>query len=170
MKKEYSKYFWSLNKESLEEVESVFKDPSLPKFNMYMVTLLSRCQNPKELFRLINKHTFIKSWPKVKGYWQKVSPQPTFINWWQTIYERLLEEKGLVVKKTSGKVSSLLLKVGKTLKKARVEKGFSQKELALQTGVKQPDISKIEEGKKNITLLTLFTLCRVLGIKKIDLD
>jgi predicted transcriptional regulator len=36
-----------------------------------------------------------------------------------------------------------------------VDQGLSQKELSLVIGVKQPEISKIEEGKKNITMSTL---------------
>jgi transcriptional regulator with XRE-family HTH domain len=52
---------------------------------------------------------------------------------------------------------------------ARVQKNMSQNDLAVRSGMKQPDISKIEEGKKNITLGTLAVLCRVLGIKEIKL-
>jgi DNA-binding Xre family transcriptional regulator len=35
--------------------------------------------------------------------------------------------------------------------------------------MKQPDISTIEKGGKNITLETLSRLCKVLEIKKIDI-
>jgi transcriptional regulator with XRE-family HTH domain len=41
---------------------------------------------------------------------------------------------------------------------ARIQKGLSQKQLALRIGMKKPDISRIEEGKKNITLFTLIRL------------
>jgi DNA-binding Xre family transcriptional regulator len=168
MKKEYSKYFWNLNKRALEKVEAIFKNPKHPKFNMYMATFLSRCQNPKEFFSLVEKEKFIKFWPKFSKYWRKISPESTFIDWWQTIYEQLLEEKGLSVKKPFGKSPPVLIKVGKILKKARIDKGFSQKDLALQVGMKQPDISKIEEGKANITLLTLSIICKALKIKKVE--
>ncbi|MCF7870199.1 MAG: helix-turn-helix domain-containing protein [Candidatus Omnitrophica bacterium] len=168
MKKEYSKYFWNLNKQALEKVEAIFKNPEHPKFNMYMAIFLSRCQKPKELFSLIEKESFINFWPKLKRYWHKVSPKSTFIDWWQTIYEQLLENKGLSVKKTSGVAPSVLIKIGKTLRKARIDKGLSQKDLALQVGMKQPDISKIEEGKTNVTLLTLSAICKALKTKKIE--
>jgi DNA-binding Xre family transcriptional regulator len=168
MKKEYAKYFWDLNQKALKNIEKIFKNPNHPKFNMYMVTFLSRCQNPKELFSLVKREDFINFWPKLKKYWRKVSPQSTFIDWWQTIYEQLLAEKGLSVKKPSGTAPSVLIKVGKILKKVRIDKGYSQKDLALQVGMKQPDISKIEEGKANITLVTLYTICKVLEVKKIE--
>lgn len=168
MKKEYTKYFWDLNQKALENIEKIFKDPDHPKFKMYMATFLSRCQDPQELFSLVEKESFIDFWPRLKKYWRKTSPESTFIDWWQTIYEQLLEEKGLSVKKPSGKSPPVLIKVGKILRKARINEGFSQKDLALQVGMKQPDISKIEEGKANITLLTLSTICKVLKIKNID--
>jgi len=44
---------------------------------------------------------------------------------------------------------------------------LSQKDLSLIVGIKQPEISKIEDGKKNITILTLAKFCKVLNIKKI---
>lgn len=49
-----------------------------------------------------------------------------------------------------------------------LEKGLNQHQVALSVGMRQPDISKIEEGKINITLNTLMRLCKVLGIKQID--
>jgi len=55
------------------------------------------------------------------------------------------------------------------IRDARIQKGLSQKQLALRIGMKQPDISRIEEGKKNITLFTLTRLCKVLGIEEIDI-
>jgi len=169
MKKKYAKYFWSLNKKALEEVEDVLKESNHPKFNTYMVTILSRCQNPKELFVLTGKENFIKFWPKLKKYWKKISPKSNFIDWWQTVYEQLLTDSGLPVKSPPGDISPVLVRIGKMLRKARVDSGLSQKELALKVGIKQPDISKMEEGKSNITLSTLFAVCKALEIKEIEL-
>lgn len=38
-----------------------------------------------------------------------------------------------------------------------------------EVSMKQPDVSKVEEGKKNITLFTLIRLCKTLGIQRIDI-
>jgi len=35
--------------------------------------------------------------------------------------------------------------------------------------MKQPDISRAEEGKKNVTLYTLVRLCQILEIKTIEI-
>ncbi|RQW79254.1 MAG: XRE family transcriptional regulator [Geobacter sp.] len=51
-----------------------------------------------------------------------------------------------------------------------MEKGLSQKQVALAVNMKQPDVSKVEEGKKNITLFTLIRLCKALDIKQIEIS
>ena len=61
-------------------------------------------------------------------------------------------------------------KFGRVIKEARIGKGLSQKQMPLAARMKQSDISRIEEGKKNITLFTMIRLCKILGIKKIDLS
>ena len=65
--------------------------------------------------------------------------------------------------------SGLFLKIGELIEDKRIRKGWSQQDLAARAGMKQPDISKIEQGKKNITLETLGSLSKILGIKKIEL-
>lgn len=164
-----SKYFWDLNEKALKETEKILKDPLHPKFPIQMVIFLSRCQQPKELFSLISRKEFIEIWPKIRSHWIKIARESDFRDWWQTIYEQLLERYEVKLKKPKGKSSALFLKIGKIIREARIQKGLSQNELAFRVRMRQPDISKIEEGKKNITLETLFCLCKALEIKKLEL-
>ena len=164
-----SKYFWSLNKKALKETEKILRDFQHPKFAARMVTFLSRCDQPKELFSLISKEEFIKIWPKIKPYWLKISPASDFRAWWETIYEQLLEEYRNKQKRPKGESPALFLELGRLIRETRVEKGLSQKELAFKAGMEQPDISMIEKGKKNVTLETLASLCKILQIKKLEL-
>lgn len=163
-----SKYFWGLNKQALNETERILKNPGHPKFASRLVILLSRCDQPKELFSLIAKNEFIEVWPRVKSYWAKIEPRSDFRAWWETIYEQLLQKYKLRQKKPRGGSPTLFSKIGRMVREARVEKGLSQSELAFRIGMKQPDISMIEKGKNNITLETLTRLCKVLEIKKIE--
>ena len=165
-----SKYFWDLKNEAARQVPSILKSPKHPKFMMRMVTFLSRCDKPKELFSVIPKDEFVEVWPKVRSYWMKRIRESTFRDWWQTIYEQLLEEYQLKTKKIKGRFPAFFQKFGKLIKEARINKGLNQKQLALSIGMKQPDISRIEEGKKNVTLYTLMRLCKILEIKKIDMS
>lgn len=164
-----SKYFWGLNKKSLNQVKIIIKNPKHPNFIPRIVTLLSRCDQPKELFSIIPKIDFIEAWPKIKMHWLKLERESEFRDWWQTIYEGLLRKYKSKESVPKGWPARLFLNIGKILREARIQKGLSQKELSLIIGIEQSDISKIEKGKKNITLGTLSRLCKALGIKKIDM-
>jgi len=164
-----AKYYWDLNKDALRKTAKILRNPKHPQFVNRAVRLLSRCDNPRELFSFFSREEFIDFWPKVKAYWVKTESESNFRDWWQTIYEQFLRQGRKETKAPKNGQSILSLKIGKVIREARVQKGLNQKELALLVGIKQPDISKIEEGKKNITLKTLSALSGVLKIKKIDL-
>ena len=165
---EYSKYFWDLNDKALKETARILRSPGHDKFRSRMVKLLSRCQNPNEVFSIVSKEDFAGVWPGVRAYWVKVEKTSDFRDWWETIYEELLRKQGKN-KKVIGSPSSLFKSIGVRIREARIDKEMSQKDLALAVGMKQPDISKIEEGKKNITLETLSRICRRLGIEEIEM-
>lgn len=164
------KYFWGLNEKALKETGAILCDPSHPQFRQRMMTLLSRCDNPKELFSIIAAEDFIRIWPVVRAYWVKSDRESEFRDWWQTIYEQLLQKVGVKVRQPNSPSYVMFSKIGKMIKDSRIQKGLSQKELAVIAGMKQPDISRIEEGAKNVTIKTMFFLCKVLDIKTIHLE
>lgn len=166
-----AKYFWDLNEKALKQTQSMLKNNhSHPKFIARLVTLLSRCDRPKEVFSLIEKKEFVNIWPKVRSYWKKIQPESDFRDWWETVYEQLFEKNKTRIKAAKGRPSLLFSRIGRIIMRARIEKGLSQKDLALKAGMNQPDISRIEEGKQNVTLETLACLCKVLNIKSIKLE
>lgn len=166
-----AKYFWDLNSRALKETQNIIKrNHAHPKFIARLITLLSRCDRPKEVFSLINENDFIKVWPKARAYWRKIQPESDFRDWWETIYEELFRRRKIRTKNVKGRPSALFVRVGKMIARSRIQNGLSQKDLALRAGMSQPDISKIEEGRQNITLETLACLCKVLNIKKIELE
>ena len=168
-RKDLRKYFWSLNEKTFRETQIILKHPHHRRFPQRMTNFLSRCDRPKELFSLISKEQFVEVWPAIKAYWRKIAMKSDFRSWWQTVYEQILQDTKTRRVKVKGKPAAVFLKIGKNIREARIKKGLSQNELALKTMMKQPDISMIEEGKKNATLNTLMRLCTVLGIKKIEI-
>lgn len=164
-----AKYFWDLKEGALREVRKTIKDPRHPLFNKRMVTLLSRCDRPKELFSVISKKMFIEVWPGVRTHWIKITRRSEFRDWWETIYEQLTKSFYERPKRKNGSVSVRFRRIGIMIKEARIDIELSQKQLASRIGMKQPDISNIEEGKKNITLYTLMRICKILEIKRIDI-
>jgi len=169
MKPNIAKYFWNFNKIALRDTEKILKNPYHPKFNERLITILSRCDKPKEVFSLISKKNFIEAWPGVRKYWKKISADSEFRGWWETIYEGL-SRAHTDKKAPRGSPSVLFSIVGATIKQVRIRKKLSQSQLAFMIGAKQPDISKIEEGRKNITLDTLFRLCKALDIKELPVN
>ena len=166
-----AKYFWDLNEKALKETRNIIRrNQTHPKFIARLVTLLSRCDRPKEVFSLIDENDFIKVWPKARVYWRKIQPESDFRDWWETIYEGLFQKHKIRIRTAKGRPSALFIRVGKMIMQARIQNGLSQKDLALRAGMSQPDISKIEEGRQNITLETLSCLCKVLNIKNIELE
>lgn len=162
------KYFWGLNPTALKETERIIKNPEHPRFIERIFAILSRCDKPKELFSIIKKEQFIETWPKIRQYWIKRNQAKDFRFWWETIYEQLAE-KGEIRKKLKGRPSEIFIKIGKIIREKRLDKGLSQTDLARMARIKQPDISKIESGKINITLETLLRLCKILDIKELSL-
>lgn len=59
--------------------------------------------------------------------------------------------------------------IAKRLKRARKEKGLTQLELSMQSGVSQNMISAVEMGKRNATFQTIIRLCRSLDIQLSDI-
>jgi len=162
------KYFWDLNQKALKETRGILKDSDHPKFAERVVTLLSRCDKPEELFSIITRRQFVETWPKIRTYWIKRIRRSDFRDWWETIYEQILEKDQHKQRKAKGGTPVTFRTIGMEIRDARIQKGMSQKQLAIRIGMKQPDISKIEDGKKNITLFTLIRLCKVLDIEKIN--
>lgn len=56
----------------------------------------------------------------------------------------------------------LLIKFGSNLRKLRLEKGFSQEQLAIELGVEVSQISRIERGLINTSVLMLHSISKIL--------
>ena len=54
---------------------------------------------------------------------------------------------------------------GKGIKNARMETGYSQRQLAKRSGVNQATISRAERGDTNITMGTAMRLTKALGLR-----
>ena len=61
-----------------------------------------------------------------------------------------------------------LRKFGEHLKKIRLEKGLSIRELELRGEVDRSFLSKVEKGKKNCSIYTLSKVCSALEISQED--
>ncbi|MCD6227968.1 MAG: helix-turn-helix transcriptional regulator [Candidatus Omnitrophica bacterium] len=163
------KYFWNVKPEVIDQIKKILKNPRHPRFAEKIYLLLSRCDDPQIVFSLLDKKKFIENWPRIRRYWIKKGGAEDFRYWWEAIYEEILNQKRKI-KKTKVPYSKFFRKIGRILRNKRIEKGITQKDLAFKVGLRQPDISNIEQGKTNITLETLIKLCKALDIKSLSLD
>jgi len=161
------KYFGDLDKDALKNIRKILKNPNDKRFLSYSIKLLSKSHNPKEVFSVIPQENFIEFWPKIRNYWKKIGSAFEFRRQWQKVYEMLVEKEKAQLQREG--FSKDFSKIGNFFKEKRLKLGLTQKELALKIGMIQADISRIESGKRNITLETLIKLCKALKIKKIEL-
>lgn len=66
------------------------------------------------------------------------------------------------------KKKELLVKFGSNLRKLRLEKGFTQEQLANELGVEVSQISRIERGQINTSIAMLYDISKVLEINISD--
>jgi len=59
--------------------------------------------------------------------------------------------------------------IGAAIRAKRTELGMSQEDLGLRIGLDQGYVSRIEQGKRNLTLDTLEEICKVMGVKAAEL-
>jgi HTH-type transcriptional regulator, competence development regulator len=59
-------------------------------------------------------------------------------------------------------------KFGKRLREIRELKNLSQLDLELRSGINRTEISRIENGKKNIEFFTIIKLSEALGVKLVE--
>jgi transcriptional regulator with XRE-family HTH domain len=59
--------------------------------------------------------------------------------------------------------------VGRNVRRARIEKGLTQEELAERAGTSQFYVSSLEAGRRNPTVVTIFELAQALGVDHLDL-
>lgn len=69
----------------------------------------------------------------------------------------------------SQKYTHLLEQFGKRLKQLRKEKGKTQLDIEVATGINNGDISRIENGKTNIEFITIAKLAEALDVEMSDL-
>ena len=66
-------------------------------------------------------------------------------------------------------MTQLLLKVGKRVRSLRLDRGWSQEELADRSGVNRSYMSRVELGKSDVSLSVLHKIARTLGISLAEL-
>ncbi len=152
-------WLWNIRKPE-KEIREILKNPLNEKFVHYAALLLSRSNNPAEVFNhYISKETFVRYWNQIKRRMRKNKWDQDRILFWQEIYrywKKELKMAGPDLGRTKeGAPVSLRKDVGQSIKGLRISKGMTQQELAKKAGIHQQVISKIEKGTANPSLKTI---------------
>lgn len=152
-------------------VRKILKDSGHPKFDIYAEKLLSRVSDPKIVFSIIDKAAFCKKWPRIKKRMRKDLWLKDRVIFWQTIYERTLEqlrERGIRIREPrKTEIPQERMKLSRQIREVRKKLGYTQKDMAEKLGVIQQYISKIENGRENLSLDTAKRIADVFGKKLI---
>jgi DNA-binding XRE family transcriptional regulator len=154
-------WLWD-RKITVKKAKVILKDPQNKHFLLLSSLLLSRKNEPKEVFKVyINPVLFLQHWNKIRRQMRKDSWNNPRIEYWQAIYETIKEKykkKGLHIPKKAATIApqnEFCKLIAQKIKVMRKQKNITQSALAKKLKVSQQIISRIETGRENISLLTL---------------
>ncbi len=158
--------FWD-KKITAQKVKEILSNDANPRFIEVASFLLSRTNNVRVIFSsYMNKVIFCKNWPQIKAGMRKNKWKDERIIFWDEIYKVVKKELKLRIRKRKPKpVVSETKAIGGIIRKARKDKGWTQKELAKNAGVSQQLVSFVEMGRNNFSFVTLKKISTVLDLK-----
>ena len=132
------------------EARHILQNPEHEKFLYYATLLLSRSNEPKQVWKFLSKESFCQHWNQIKRQMRKDQWNDKRILFWSQIYLFLVRDfrkKGMVIfsEKKVKKVSPEQRKMGLEIASLRKQQGMTQGELAKKVGITQQAISKIEK-------------------------
>ena len=150
-----------------EKVKKILEDENHPKFDLYAERLFSRVSEPSIVFGFIDEIVFCKKWPGIKKRMRRDRWLRDRGIFWQTIYERVhqrLKEQGIKIREPQEiKIPQERMRLARQIRDIRVKLGYTQKDIAKKLGVIQQYVSKIENGRENISVDTLKRIADVFG-------
>lgn len=145
-------------------------DEKHPRFLEYASLLLSRENQPKEVFgNYLDKVSFCRNWRGIKRRMRQNRWNDARILFWDEVYDAVRKKLGNAISRedkkrfveTDPEIKELCLK----LRQARKKAGMTQHELARKAGLSQQSVSFIEKGYVNISLKTLKKVSAALGFR-----
>lgn len=147
-------WLWDFPHKSKNEIRAILKRADDPRFDIYAEKLLARTKDPKMAFTLMDQEVFRQKWPALRKRIRKDAWAKRSVAFWQTIYENLA-------------APSRRLDVARQIKKTRIQKGLNQRDAAYKLGVVQQYISKVENGKENLSIDALDRIAKAFHKKLI---
>jgi len=159
-------WLWDVRKNE-DEAKVFIQDPDNPRFLNYVTRLLSRNNDLGYVFSILDKQHFCEYWPLIQDRINKTGWfSPYKSDFWQPVYEKTLKElkkNGIHIHEFPN-ISAPKYKfdLARQIRKARIERGLSQKELAEYLRVTQQYISRVETGRVNMSIDAIYAIANFL--------
>ncbi|MFP4473853.1 MAG: helix-turn-helix domain-containing protein [Candidatus Omnitrophota bacterium] len=153
-----TEWLWDIKLDE-SEARAILKDPDNKRFVTTAARLFARTGDPKKAFDLIDKTDFVQNWTRIKKRLRSDKWSAQRLEFWQSVYEVIAEDlkkSGLSLRQADTKIAGeLCAQIGDKLRTRRKQLGLTQRQLAEKLGVSQQVVSHVENGKDNISVLTL---------------
>ena len=166
-----SNWLWD-KKVSINSAKKILRDADNKKFLGFTALLLSRQNSTREVFtQYLNPIDFCKNWQKIKRVMRRDNWNNPRIEFWQAIYEKLIEKysnKKIRInnlKKQAEPADELCKTIGSKIKSIRKQNGLTQKQLAGKMKISQQLISRIENGRENMSIIALKNVVAALNLR-----
>jgi len=152
-------WLWNVKIDEIE-AKRILRDSEHEKFIYYAALLLSRSNEPKQVWQFLSKENFCGHWNQIKRRMRQNKWNDKRILFWNQIYlylSRDFKKKGIVFpqKKEIRTASFEQQKIGQEIAARRKKLGLTQGELAKKMGITQQAISKIEKGTQSARYSTI---------------
>ncbi len=155
------------------KIEEILKREDDPRFPRIAGALLSRVENPKQVFELISPASFCRRWRAIEREIHSDEWTREKSAFWKTTYLRLskeLQEKGEKIRQPEViEIDDFTREIIEKIRACRKKALMSQEELAHFMGCSQQFISGIEKGREKPSLEFLKKLSQVTR-QPIELD
>ncbi len=172
-------WHWDLNL-SESKLKKILARENDPRFVRIAGTLLSRTEDPEQVFKLISQASFCRRWNAIEREIKSDEWNKEKAAFWKATYLRLskeLQEKGERIRKPELiELDTFDRALIEKVKQCRRAVAMSQKEIAQFMGYSQQFISGIETGREKITVdflkkfehVTGHRILPIIGINKIE--
>ena len=106
-----------------------------------------------------------------KGSGLSLTYQPFEVATHHVVYRRFVYRRWTIalLYSQNSLVQQLLLKLGQRVRALRLDRGWTQEELAHRSGLNRSYMSEVERGRSDVSLSTLQKIARPLGISLAEL-
>lgn len=169
---------WMPDSLSEASVRSVLDDPGHEQFTVLAAKLLEATEDLDEVTRWLDRSLLVRHFRRIRSSMGRTGTAGRRLRYWERRLSegepgddrpRDLDQRELLTDARDEEVDdsgpSSSVQVGETIRRLRERKGLTQAELGDRLGVSRQAISKVEQGRENVTVRRLERIMRALNYR-----